>query len=374
MSRRAAPLDVAPAPSVSATIALVDVVDSWAEARLLDAPPLIVREGLRDALGADSLPEVRRIDAGHSNPTFLVENAGTRAILRRPPRPPFAPKAHDVLREHRILAALRTQPVRAPRPILACADPKVIGAPFYLMEALDGLVLRDVPPAPLDTPREHARAATELVDALVELHAAPAGDAGMGRAGRGATYLERQVALWSGQWTRLRRIRHIPALDEVARRLGATRPSSPRVAIVHGDYKLDNVLFAPSAPAQLVAILDWEMATLGDPLADIGYLTATWVDPGEPADRIGGLSSVTAQAGFPTRRELADRYAAASGLPLDALSWYQALALWKLAILLEASYQRLLAGTTSDPFFATLEQGVPQIAEQALGAAEGALL
>ena len=374
MPRRAAPADAAPAPSAGETVALVDVVDTWAQARLLDVPPLIVREGLRDALGADSLPEVRRIDAGHSNPTFLVENAGTRAILRRPPRPPFAPKAHDVLREHRILAALRTHPVRAPRPILACEDPAVIGAPFYLMEALEGLVLRDVTPAPLDAPQEHGRAATELVDALVELHAVPARDAGMGRPGRGATYLERQLALWAGQWTRLRRTRDIPALDEVARRLGATRPESPRVAIVHGDYKLDNVLFAPSAPAHLVAILDWEMATLGDPLADVGYLTATWVDPGEPVDRIGGLSSVTAQAGFPSRRALAERYAAASGLSLDALSWYQALALWKLAILLEASYQRLLAGTTSDTFFATLEEGVPRIAEQALGAAEGALL
>jgi aminoglycoside phosphotransferase (APT) family kinase protein len=362
MPERAAPGDRADAPGASGTLALVDVVDTWAQARLLDAPPLIVREGLRDVLHGETLPEVHRIDAGHSNPTFLVEHEDTRAILRRPPRPPFAPKAHDVLREHRILDALRDQPVRAPVPILACEDPAVIGAPFYLMEALDGIVLRDVTPAPL-----------ELVDALVELHAVPARDAGMGRATRGNTYLERQLALWSGQWSRLRHTREIPAIEEVERRLTATRPSSPHVAIVHGDYKLDNVFFARSAPARLIAILDWEMATLGDPLADVGYLTATWVDPGEPVDRLGGLSSVTAQPGFPSRRELAARYAAASGLPLDDLSWYQALALWKLAILLEASYQRHLAGTTSDEFFVTLEESVPRIAEQALGAVSGAL-
>ncbi len=374
MRDRAASGDTADAPSASGTLALVDVVDTWAQAHLLDAPPLIVREGLRDVMGGAELPEVQRIDAGHSNPTFLVEHEGTRAILRRPPRPPFAPKAHDVLREHRILAALRDQPVRAPLPILACEDPAAIGAPFYLMEALDGIVLRDVTPAPLDGLRGHERAAEELVDALVELHAVPARDAGMGRAARGSTYLERQLGVWSGQWSRLNHTREIPAVEEVARRLEETRPASPRVAIVHGDYKLDNVLFAPSAPARLIAILDWEMATLGDPLADLGYLTATWVDPGEPADRLGGLSSVTAQPGFPSRRVLADRYAAASGLPLDSLAWYQALALWKLAILLEASYQRHLAGTTSDEFFATLEEGVPRIAEHALAAVTGALL
>jgi aminoglycoside phosphotransferase (APT) family kinase protein len=358
----------------SATAPAADIVDTWDDATALEQPPLIVRSGLRDAMGADELPEVERIDAGHSNPTFLVRTGEGRWILRRPPRPPFAPKAHDVLREHRILDRLRDQPVRTPTPLLACTDPAVIGAPFYLMEALDGLVLRGTSPAPLNTPQERALAGAELVDALVELHAVDPVAARIGDPAGGNGYLERQLDLWSAQWKRRPHKREVPAIDEVAARLRATRPQTAGVSVVHGDYKLDNVFYAKTAPARLIAILDWEMATLGDPLADLGYLTATWADPGEPADRTGGLSSVTTEPGFPTRHALADRYAAGSGLSLDGLAWYQALALWKLAILLEASYGRFLAGTTSDAFFATLKEGVPLIAEQALDASAGALL
>jgi aminoglycoside phosphotransferase (APT) family kinase protein len=360
--------------AVTAETATLDIVDTWEEAEGLPQPPLIVRSGLRDVLGADELPDVQRIDAGHSNPTFLVRSGEQQLILRRPPRPPFAPKAHDVLREYRMLSRLRDQPVRTPQPLLSCKDPAVTGAPFYLMEALDGLVLRGTTPAPLDTPEDRALAGAELVDALVELHAVDPVAARIGNAATGSGYLERQVDLWSAQWKRHPHKRSVPAIDELAELLRATRPQTRRVSIVHGDYKLDNVLYSPAAPARLIAILDWEMATLGDPLADLGYLTATWVDQGEPADRTGGLSSVTTQRGFPTRHELADRYAAGSGLALDGLAWYQALALWKLAILLEASYQRFLAGTASDAFFATLEEGVPLIAEQALDASTGALL
>lgn len=375
MDRLAAAGDVdAPPGSDPVPAALVDITDTWEQARALLAPPLIVREGLRDALGATELPEVERIDAGHSNPTFVVRSQGARWILRRPPRPPFAPKAHDVLREHRILTALRDQPARTPLPGLACTDPAVIGAPFYLMEALDGVVLRDATPPPLDTPQEHRRAGEELVDALAELHAVDVAAAGIGDPAGGAGYLQRQLALWSAQWDRRAQPRCLPAVDELSRHLRRTLPRSPRISIVHGDYKLDNVLFARSAPARVIAILDWEMATIGDPLADLGYLTATWIDPHESPDRVAGLSAVTAQAGFPTRHALAARYAAATGLRLDRLAWYQALALWKLAILLEGSYQRFLAGTTTDAFFATLEEGVPRIAELALDARTGALL
>jgi aminoglycoside phosphotransferase (APT) family kinase protein len=352
---------------------LLDVVDTWEQARRLRSPPLIVREGLRDLLATGELPVVWRIDEGHSNATFFVQTPADRCILRRPPRPPFEPKAHDVLREYRFLAALRDQPVRVPVPLLSCKDEAVIGAPFYLMQALEGVALRDHVPGALDREGERARVGEELVDALVELHAVDPAHLSLGRAGVGTRYLERQLALWSSQWER-NQTRPLTAVDELARRLAATTPSPQRVTVVHGDYKLDNVLFAPSAPAKLLAVLDWEMATIGDPLADLGYLTGTWRDPGEDPGRLNGLSAVTAQPGFPTRRELALRYAGGTGAQLDHLAWYQALALWKLAILLEASYRRFLAGTTSDAFFDTLKDAVPTIAEEALNAASGALL
>jgi aminoglycoside phosphotransferase (APT) family kinase protein len=352
---------------------LCDIVDTWDEAAGLPQAPLVVRAGVREALGLAELPLVERIDAGHSNPTFLVACDGRRWILRRPPRPPFAPKAHDVLREYRFLRALRDEPVRTPMPVLACEDASLIGAPFYLMEALDGLVLRDDVPPPLDTPGERALAGRELVDALAELHAVEPERVGLGDPTHGATYLDRQVELWSDQWAR-HQTRAVPAVDEVTRRLRRRVPHPARVTIVHGDYKLDNVIFAPQAPARLVAILDWELATIGDPLADVGWLTAMWIDADEPPDRIAGLSTATMEPGFPSRRQLAERYAEDSGLPLDDLAWYQALALWKLAILLEGSYRRFLAGTTADAFFATLQEGIPQIAEQALAATDGALL
>ena len=351
-----------------------DIVDRWEDARELDTPPLIVREGLAKALKAEELPEVERIDAGHSNPTFLVLSQGDRWILRRPPRPPFAPKAHDVLREYRVLAALSDQQVRTPTPLLACDDPAVIGAPFYLMEALDGLVIKADTPPPLGTPEQRARVGDELVDSLVELHAVDIDVAKIGSRASGASYLERQIALWSGQLDQRKLVREIPALTALTQHLSSQIPVSPTVSIVHGDFKLDNMFFSPAAPARLIAILDWEMATLGDPLADLGFLTATWTEPGESPDRTAGLSSATAQPGFPTRSELASRYAELSGASLDQLAWYQGFALWKIAILLEASYQRFLAGTAEDAFFPTLEQGVPQIAEQALDAAAGSLL
>jgi aminoglycoside phosphotransferase (APT) family kinase protein len=336
------------------TSGLQDVVDTWEEAGRLTSPPLVVREGLRRLLKTDVLPEVERIDAGHSNATFIVRTPTLRCILRRPPRSPFEPKAHDVLREYRYLNALRDQPVRVPVALLQCQDRSVIGSPFYLMEALDGLALRDRVPSSFDTPEDRRRI-------------------GLGDTTHGERYLERQVNLWAQQWAR-NQTREIRAVDEVTRLLQVAIPVSHRVAIVHGDYKLDNVLFTRGAPPTLMAILDWEMATIGDPLADLGYLTGTWINPGESSDRLLGLSAVTAQPGFPGRRELAARYAARSGLPLDDLAWYQALALWKLSILLEASYRRFLTGTTSDAFFSELELGIPKIAEHALDAALGGLL
>jgi len=352
---------------------LLDVGDTWDQARALPTAPLIVREGLQRVLHTDELPEVTRINAGHSNATFFLRTPQLTCILRRPPRPPFEPKAHDVLREHRFLAALRNRPVRAPIPLLACRDTRVIGAPFYLMEALDGVALRDQLPPQLDCAAGRARIGDELIDALIELHSVEPHELRLGDPATGRNYLVRQIELWRNQWER-NRTRPVPALDEVTERLRKSVPVPQRLAVVHGDYKLDNVLFTVTPTIRLQAILDWEMATVGDPLADLGFLTATWNDPGDPPDRLNGLSTASINPGFPTRRELAARYRAQSGLDLTALAWYQALALWKLAILLEASYTRFLAGTTADRFLGTLESGIPRIADAAMAAAKGVLV
>jgi aminoglycoside phosphotransferase (APT) family kinase protein len=351
---------------------LTDIVDTYAQARACVTPPLIVREGLRSVLNSSELPRVERVNAGHSNPTFAVEARGSRWILRRPPRPPFAASAHDVMREYRLLAALAERAVRAPAPFLACEDPSVLGAPFYLMHWIDGWVLRDSVPEVLEAPGQRELVANELVDALVELHAvepaAVSGDA----ARRGSAYLARQLDTWSAQWRQIG-TPAVPDVERVERWLRASIPSGVVPTLVHGDYKLDNVIFAAKAPPTLLAILDWELATVGDPLADLGYLTGTWVQQGEDPMRVGGVSTLTS-TGFPGRRTLIERYARASGRDVDGLAWYQTLGLWKLAILLEASRRRYALGTIDDAYFSTLDEVVPHLASEAVGASQGSLI
>jgi len=334
--------------------------------------PLIVREALERVLGLGEL-EVERASAGHSNVTFFLSADGRRLVLRRPPRGPFPPSAHDVLREYRILAALEEFDVRTPRVVLACDDPGVIGASFYVMERVDGVVADPATPPPLDNPADRARIGEELIDTLLELHRVEwrRSDA-LSRIGRANGYLERQVDLWSTQWKR-QKTREVESIERTGEALRRSLPTSPPATVVHGDYKLDNVAFAPHSPARLVAILDWEMATIGDPLADLGFLTATWLQGDDP-ERLLGLSRAPTEPGYPTRAQLVERYASASGLDVERLPWYQSLALWKLAILLEGSYRRFRAGTTDDPFFARLESGVPSLAAQAEAALAGSLL
>ncbi len=308
---------------------------------------------------------VRRFDSGHSNLTYLVQVGERRYVLRRPPAGPLPPTAHDVLREYRVLQSLRG--VRAPRPVLACEDPSVIGAPFYLMEFIDGFIVGEALPPELGDGRAAARreVGDELVGALAEIHLLDWRAAGLGGMARSTGYLERQMRRWSSQWE-INRTRRIPALERLERLLRSRRPRSERVTLVHGDYKLDNLIFSRAPQVRCLAVVDWEMAAIGDPLADLGYLLAFWLQPGEAAIGPLSLGRVSAEPGFHTRAELRERYEQLTGWPTDRLHWYEALALWKFAILLEGSYRRYLAGTTDDPFFAELDEGIPLIAERAL--------
>ncbi len=344
------------------------IVDTPEQASLLDLPPLLVRrplEAFLDDRGLGSGPlEAQPVGEGHSNVTYLISRAGGAWVLRRPPRPPLPPSAHDVLREARLLSAVQDARVRTPRVLATCDDESVIGAPFYVMEQVDGDVLTSDVPAALDDEAARARIGEELVDALVEIHAVDWRACGLEGYGKPTGYLDRQLRRFGGLWEH-NRTRELPVLDRVTAWLAEHKPESGEATIVHGDYRLGNTMFAPGTPARLAAIFDWELATIGDPLADVGYLVATWAQPGDAEDALFGLSAVTRRSGFPTREQLIARYEERSGRSMSDVRWYMTLALWKSAVFLEGSYKRRLAGTTEDAFFDRLEAGVPAIAERA---------
>src|SRR5919109_186379 len=324
-----------------------------------------------DAHGFGDGPlDVAPVGEGHSNLTSLVRRGARAWVLRRPPRGPLPPSAHDVLREARLLSAIQEADVRTPRVLATCDDEAVIGAPFYLMEPVEGDVIATAVPPALDDEAGRARIGDELVDALVEIHAVDWRACGLEGYGRPTGYLDRQLRRFGGLWEH-NRTRELLVLNRVTAWLAANRPESPPATIVHGDYRLGNTMFAPGAPARLVAIFDWELATIGDPLADVGYLTATYPEPGDDTMTLFNLAAVTTRQGFPSRAELVERYEAESGRSMSELGWYQTLALWKSAVFLEGSYKRYVAGTTDDPFFGRLDEGVPEIAQRAWDVAHG---
>ena len=290
-------------------------------------------------------------------------------MLRRPPRPPLPPSAHDVLREARLLSAVQDADVRTPKVLATCDDESVIGAPFYVMELIEGDVLTTELPRSARG-RERCAIGEELVDALVEVHAVDWRASGLEGYGKPTGYLERQLRRFGGLWEH-NRTRELPVLEQVSAWLAEHLPESGEATIVHGDYRLGNTMFAREAPARLNAIFDWELATIGDPLADVGYLVATWSQADDPEDPMRGLTAVTRQPGFPTRDELIAGYEQRSGRSMSDVRWYMTLALWKSAVFLEGSYKRRLAGRTEDPFFDLLEQGVPALADRAWRTATG---
>jgi aminoglycoside phosphotransferase (APT) family kinase protein len=348
------------------------IVDTPEEAAALELPPLLVRrplEAFLDAQGLGSGPlEAEPVGEGHSNVTYLIERDGGSWVLRRPPRPPLPPSAHDVLREARLLTAVQSADVRTPDVLATCDDEGVIGAPFYVMERIEGDVMTAAVPPALHG--EEARIGEELIDALVEVHAVDWQACGLEGYGKPTGYLDRQLRRFGGLWEH-NRTRELPVLDRLTAWLAEHKPDSGEATIVHGDYRLGNTMFAPAAPARLAAIFDWELATIGDPLADVGYLVATWSQADDPEDALRGLSAATRRPGFPTREELIARYEERSGRSMSDVRWYMTLALWKSAVFLEGSYKRRLAGTTEDAFFDRLETGVPAIAERAWAIASG---
>jgi aminoglycoside phosphotransferase (APT) family kinase protein len=355
---------------MSLPLAPDDVVRTRTEADGNAREPLVVLEPLIEFLRANDLEApatltVSPIGEGHSNVTFVLS---TGVVLRRPPRGPLPPSAHDVLREARLLRALEPTPARVPRVLAVCEDAATIGAPFYVMERVAGEVITSSLPPALDDPGERRRIADELIDALVEVHSVDWQRAGLEGFGKPTGYPERQLRRFTGLWEH-NRTRELPQVEQLAQWLRENLPESPAATIVHGDYRLGNTMFAPAAPARLIAIFDWEMATIGDPLADLGYLMSHWLQPGEDMGRFT-LHTVTSLPGFPTRAELIDRYQARAGRSVPDLTWYVTLALWKAVVFMEGNYKRAIAGSTDDPYLRSFGEGVVEIAQRALAVSE----
>jgi aminoglycoside phosphotransferase (APT) family kinase protein len=357
------------APSIFARMGSPDVVDTAEQAATQELAPLVVREPLaafldEHGIGSSGL-QVERIGEGHSNVTFLVSRGDTRVVLRRPPRPPLPPSAHDVLREARLLGALEDTPARVPRVLAVGEDEAVLGVPFYVMEEVNGTVVTNAVPAALDDPAGRAGIGRDLVEALVEVHAVDWRAVGLEGFGKPTGYLERQLRRFNGLWEH-NKTRELPVVEEVGEWLAANMPESPPSTIVHGDYRLGNLMVGNDPPARVVAIFVWELSTIGDPHADLGYLTATWAQAGDPEGiAYASLSMATRSEGFMTRDELIARYEEQSGRSMEAVNWYQTLALWRAAVFMEGNYKRFSMGHSDDPYLGLFDAGVPALAEKA---------
>jgi len=313
------------------------------------------------------------IPGGRSNLTYMVNGGSRRIVVRRPPLAHVLPTAHDMAREYRVLAALQGTGIPVPILLAHCADESVIGAPFYVMEYVEGHIVRDrLPDAFPATPATRRAMSQALVNTLVLLHAVEPHQVALDDFGHPEGFLARQVRRWWQQWE-ASKTRELPAIDELHRRLEETVPAQSAPGITHGDYRLDNIMFAPSDPSQVVAVLDWEMSTIGDPLCDLGLLLVYWA---ESRDDIAGLAlhggSVTVEDGFFSRKELIDAYTSQSRRDLSSLDWYIALGSYKLAIIAEGIHARFLMGMTVGEGFESVGEMVPPIVDGALAVMSGA--
>ncbi len=323
--------------------------------------------------GGDVPLSFELISGGRSNLTYLVRGGGREWVLRRPPLGHVLPTAHDMSREHRVLAALADTDVPAPRPFALCEDTEVNGAPFYVMSHCPGVVLHEaLPEGFAEDSASRRRISLVLVDTLVRLHAVDWRAVGLEGFGRPEGYLERQVRRWSQQWERSK-TRELAEVDELIRRLGQALPESGAATIVHGDYRLGNIALAPDDTGRVRAIFDWEMSTLGDPLADLGYSLIYWAQESDPPEMRTGFMNVTAQRGFLSRAELVETYAKRSGRDVAAVDFYTVLALYKLAVISEGIYARYLKGKTVGEGFENYTDQAPHLARRALAIADASL-
>lgn len=337
------------APGTAALLSVPDgteVVATRADADTLASPPLLILDTVTAFLDDHNLGtgplSWAQIGDGQSNITYRIQRGSDTFVLRRGPRPPLPPSTHDMVREARIQQILQGSGVPVPDILAVCPDESVLGVPFYVMTYLDGLVITNTIPAALNSAEQRVATSNAVVDTLVQLHQVDVTAGDLASFGRPEGYLRRQVERFSALWD-INTTRSLPDVALLGGWLADNLPDSRQAAVLHGDYRPGNLMFHRGAPARVSAVLDWEMAAVGDPLADLGYLTATYAEPGSPPSPLE-LTAVTRSPGYLRRSEVIARYQSQTGLSLDALPWYQALALWKASIFCEAIYTRWLKG------------------------------
>jgi aminoglycoside phosphotransferase (APT) family kinase protein len=313
---------------------------------------------------------IKQFPAGHSNLTYLLQLGERELVLRRPPFGAKIKTAHDMGREYRILSHLVEVYPGVPRPILYCKDPAVLGAPFYVMERLHGVILRTTVPEGLELSPAVMRALAEgFVDNLVEIHGIDYEAAGLGDLGHPAGYVRRQIEGWTRRYHNAR-TDDVPEVERVAAWLAEHMPAEAGASLIHNDYKYDNMVLDPEDLTHIVGVLDWEMATIGDPLMDLGTTLGYWVDPDDPAELQSLPFGLTTLEGNLNRRELVQRYAEQSGHDVANVLFYFVYGLFKVIVIVQQIYARYKAGRTQDPRFAVLGYVVQVLGKAAVLAIE----
>jgi aminoglycoside phosphotransferase (APT) family kinase protein len=336
--------------------------------RLVDMPAL--ERYLAESLSPVNQFSITCHPGGHSNETLFVEWGSRDLVLRRPPPGETADAAHDVLREYRIYKQLQKTPIPVPRTVLSCDDLSIIGSNFYLMERVEGAVIDDEPDR-FANPDARKQISKCFIDTLAKIHSLDYDGAGLGDLGTADGFTERQVERWGKQFewarTKTQHRREIPKLRTVQQWLEENVPNSVEHTLIHGDFMLDNLMFAPGTPPQVNAVLDWEMGTLGDPFTDLGWAFTNWRDPKDPDLQTPNLlSEFTKSEGYLTRKGFVDRYESQTGFEFENNRFYRTLGVFKLAAVGEMFYARYLEGNSKDPLYAHMEDEVPCLAERAI--------
>lgn len=332
----------------------------------IDRPALVAWMG-RNVPDAGEPQSVSLIAGGRSNLTYLVEARDRRLVLRRPPLGHVLPTAHDMRREWRVISALAPTPVPVPEPVAFCGDESVIGAPFYLMGYVEGAAVRNQEDLgfPCPSPERTRRLSERLAEVLAAIHAVDYREVGLGDFGRPEGYMARQLERWGQQWERSKTA-ELPEFDRLVERLRERLPASSGSTLVHGDYRLDNTLLRLGDSLEIMAVVDWEMSTLGDPLADLGMTLTYWHDRGD-AERaaLPVAGDVTAAPGFMNAAEFAAHYAKVSGRDISDLGFYVAFGTFKLAVIIEGIHARFRQGKTVGEGFDRIGFAVPTLISRA---------